>query len=70
MLEHIIQIDKDIIEINYYTDVEKIWKNVIYELLEDCRGISQIKIYNHLFKGLVASTESCLLFVPSMIHTR
>ena len=24
----------------YYTDIKKVWENVIYELLKGCRGIS------------------------------
>ena len=40
MLRHVIKIDEDIIKVNYYTDIEKVWKNLIYKLLKDYKDIS------------------------------
>lgn len=38
------------IKINYYTDIEKIRKNIIYKLLEDSKSVSKTKVYNKPFK--------------------
>jgi len=40
MFEYVIQIDKNVIEVNYHTDVEKIRENIVHELLEGYRGIT------------------------------
>ena len=40
ILRHIIQIDKNIVKIHHYADIEEIWKDIIYELLEGYKSIS------------------------------
>jgi len=40
MFEYVIQIDKNVIEVNYYTDVEKVRENIVHKLLEGYRGIT------------------------------
>ena len=39
MLRHIIQINKDVVKVYYYTNVEEVWENIVYELLKCCRSI-------------------------------
>jgi len=50
MLGHVIQVDKYIIQIDYNTDIQKIGKNVVYELLKGHRSISKTKGYYRPFK--------------------
>jgi len=46
MLRHVVQIDKDVIKINYYTDIKKVWKNIIYKPLEDLVRLKDITAYS------------------------
>ena len=34
ILRHIIWVDENVVEIHNYTNIEKVWKDIIYELLE------------------------------------
>ena len=34
ILRHIIWVDKNVVEIHNYTNIEEVWKDIIYELLE------------------------------------
>jgi len=40
MLRHVIQVDEYIIQIDHDTDIQKIGKNIVYELLKGCGGIT------------------------------
>ena len=40
ILEHIIRIDEDVVEVYYYTNIEKIQKDIVYELLKGWRSVS------------------------------
>ena len=60
---NVIQVNEDIIKIYYHTNIKEVRKYIVYKLLESCRGIGKAKRYNCLFKGFVASTESCFPFV-------
>ena len=40
----------DELKINYHTNIEETEKDVIHEVLEDSRSISEAKGYNRLFK--------------------
>ena len=50
MFGHVIQVDEYIIKIDHNTDIQKIRKNIIHELLKDYRSISKTKEYYRLFK--------------------
>ena len=63
MFENVIQVNKNIIKVYYYINIEKVIKYIIYKLLENYRGVSKAKRYNCLFKEFVASIEICILFV-------
>jgi len=43
MISYIIRIYQNIIEINYHTNIKEVEKDVIHEVLEDSRGISEAK---------------------------
>ena len=40
ILEHIIRIDEDVVEVYYYTNIEKIQKDIVYELLKGWKSVS------------------------------
>ena len=63
MLGYIIWIDKDVVKVYYYTDIKEIQEDIIYELLEGCRDISQAKRHNCPFKRFIVSTEGYFSFV-------
>jgi len=50
MLGHVIRVDKYIIQIDHDTDIQKIRKNVVYELLEDRRSICKTEEHYRPFK--------------------
>jgi len=50
MFGHVVQVDKYIIQINYNTDIQKIGKKIIYELLEGYRSIGKTKEHYGLLK--------------------
>jgi len=50
MFEHVIGVDKYIIQIDYNTNIQKIRKEVVHESLKDHRSVSQIKEYYKSFK--------------------
>ena len=50
MFKYVIQVDEYIIQIDYNTDIQKIRKNIIYELLEDCGSIGKTKRHYRPFK--------------------
>lgn len=50
MISYIIGIDQNIIEIYYHKNIKEVEKDVIHEVLEDSRSISEAKGYNRLFK--------------------
>ena len=45
IFEHVIQVDKYIIQINYDIDIQKIGENIVYESLEGYGNISKTKEY-------------------------
>ena len=63
LLAHVVQINQDIIEVYNYTSIKKIWKDIIYELLEDCCNVSQTKRLYCLFERSIMSLESHLSFI-------
>ena len=63
ILGHIIQIDENVVKIDYYADIKEIWENIVHEPLKSYRRISQTERYGHLFERLIVSTEGCLLFI-------
>ena len=42
---HVVQVDKYIIQIDHNTDIQKIGKKVVHELLKGCKGIGKTKRY-------------------------
>ena len=67
MISHIVRIDQNIIKINYYTNIEKVGKDIIYKTLEDSRSIGKIKRYNGSFEEFVVGVESSLSFIAFVI---
>jgi len=63
MLEKIIEVDQNIIKINYYIYMEEIQKNIVHEMLEHYWDISRSKRNNRPLKGVIAYLEHCLLFI-------
>ena len=47
---HIIQVDEYIIQIDHDTDIQKVWENVIHELLKDYRSIGKTKEHYRLIE--------------------
>jgi len=43
MFEHVVEVNEYIIQIDHNTNIQKIGKEVIYELLEGYRSISKTK---------------------------
>jgi len=43
MFEHVIQIDRNVVKINYYINVKKIREDIIYKLLEDYVMLVRLK---------------------------
>jgi len=50
MLEHVIQVDEYIIQIDHDTDIQKIRKNIVHEFLEDHGSIGKTEGHYRLFK--------------------
>jgi len=50
MFEHVIQVDEYIIQIDHNTDIQKIGKNVIHELLKGCKSIGKTERHYRPFK--------------------
>jgi len=50
MLEHVIQVDKYIIQIDHNTDIQKIRENIVHESLEDCGSIGKTERHYRPFK--------------------
>ena len=50
IFRHVIEIDEYIIQIDHSTNIQKIKKEVIHELLEDHGSISKTEVYYRLFK--------------------
>jgi len=50
MFRHVIRVNEYIIQIDHDTNIQEIGKNVVHELLKDCRSISEIKEHYRLFK--------------------
>ena len=63
MFGHVVQVDKYIIQINYNTDIQKIGKKIIYELLEGYRSIGKTKEHYGLLKWSIICPKSSLPFI-------
>ena len=50
MFRYIVGVNEYIIQIDHDTDIQKIEKEVIHELLKDCRSIGKTKGYYKLLK--------------------
>jgi len=50
MFRYIVGVNEYIIKIDYNIDIQKIEKEVIYELLKDCRSIGKTEEYYKLLK--------------------
>jgi len=48
--KHITEVDKDVIKIDYYTNIQEIRKDVIYKSLKDSENIGKTKRHHRLFK--------------------
>ena len=63
MTSYVTRIDQNIIEIDYYTNIEKVRKNVVHEVLKDNRSIDKTKRYNRSFERFIVDAEYGLSFV-------
>ena len=61
MFGHVIQVNKNVVKVNYYTDVRKIGEDIVYELLKGYRSISEAKRHYYQFKESIASIEGSFL---------
>jgi len=63
MLLKSIREDKDIIQIDDAEDIEEIIETIIGIGLEECKGISETKGHNEVFKVTIAGTECSFIFI-------
>jgi len=63
--KHITEVNKDIIKIDYYTNIQEIKKDVIYESLKDSKNIGKTTKHHRLFKWSIKMKvlESNILFI-------
>ena len=54
---HTVQIDQDVVEVYYHTDIEHICKDQVDKSLEGSRDIGEAKRHHLPFVGAVASAE-------------
>ncbi len=59
-------VDKDIIKVHYYENIEVLCQDLINVALENGRCISQSKRHHLVLKMAIASSENCLLFIAVM----
>ena len=63
MFRYIVGVNEYIIKIDYDIDIQKIEKEVIHELLKDCRSIGKTEEYYKLLKWSIACPKSSLSFI-------
>ena len=54
---HIVQVDQDVVEVNYHADIEHICKYQVYEPLECGRGIGEAKRHHQPLIGAILGSE-------------
>ena len=50
MFRHIIQVDEDINQIYYDTDIQKVREKIVHKLLKGCKSIGKTKEYYRLLE--------------------
>ena len=63
MLFDVIQVDENVVEINYHVYIDEVMENIIHEVLKGCGCICESKQHNKIFKRAVASVERSLPLV-------
>ena len=63
IFEHVVWVDKYIIQINYNTDIREIRKKIINELLESYKSIGKTEEHYRLFKWSIICPKSSLPFI-------
>ena len=58
MLLEATTIHKDIIEVYYYKLIEQIEENLVYQLLEGWRAISEPKRHHYLFEKIISDQNA------------
>ena len=70
---HIVQVNQDVVEVNYHADIEHICEYRVYELLKCSWGIGEAKRHHQPLVGAVSGSEGCLPLVTisdanQMVH--
>jgi len=63
MFEHVIWVDKYIIQIDHDTNIQKVGEIFIYKSLEDHESIGKTKRYYRPFKWSIACPKGSLPFI-------
>ena len=57
------KVDKNIVKVDNYTNIEHICEDVVHEVLEGSRCIGQAEGHHHPLEGSILGSECCLPFV-------
>src|SRR5690242_1401601 len=55
--------DQNVIQINDHKLIKILTKDIIHQVLEDCRGVRETKGHNNILEMTISSTECCFPFV-------
>ena len=61
-----VRVDKYVVQVHQYANIEQVAKNIIHKVLESSGCIGESKGHYVPFKRAIASPESCLPFVAFM----